>query len=170
MGQFTDKIIDGELDREIMLEHGPSLYDVDRIKVSTKSLTMYQPKGRRHPDWGDVDETLTFTKSNLNGQASLKTVVQWNEFQVDICNKGHRHLSNQSRKRHEIFDLDWQYVDQLIEWLNLGSWREVSTRTKPRDSVFKEIDDFLQVVGAANTTLLPAVKSLRGKIKRRIES
>jgi hypothetical protein len=113
-----------ELDRELALNHGPAFCDVDRVKVGPRQITFFWPDNGCHEDYKGHKTRLTIEKSSCNGE-SLAFELQWNEFTYEKCSLGHTNQKETIERMYKPFHLDWSHVEQLIEWIQLGSWKEI---------------------------------------------
>ncbi len=156
-----------ELDRELALKHGPSFMDVVKIKVGKKTLTLFANDGALHEDYQGKNSRLTLQKSNHNGE-SLRFTFEWNEYEYARCNLGHNHQSKKLEKKFLWHDLDWQYVEQLIDWLQLGTWREIQGKEPVEHGLLRESRALLAEISTVSTAFGPACKKVIRKINERL--
>jgi hypothetical protein len=153
-----------ELDRELVLKHGPSFKDVVKVKVGKKTLTFFANDGKLHEDYQGRNSRLTLTKRNFHGAPSIEFMVEWNEYEYKRCDQGHNHQSKKIEKKFSWHDLEWEYVEQLIEWLQLGSWTEVNRAEPTEKKLLREARDLLSAIAKESPVFGPAAKKLIAKI------
>lgn len=157
-----------EFDRELALKHGPSFMDCVIVKIGKKSLQFLANERKIHQDYVGRDERITFKKRSQD--SALNICVEWNEFTYTTCNHGHTHQSSKMKREYKSFDIDWEYMNQLIEWIQLGSWTEVSGKEPTHKRVMKQCLDFLEQIEKLESSkiFLGEIKKLKTKLKDEI--
>lgn len=158
-----------ELDRRLVeLNHGKGFMDCDRVRIGKQSLTFYQQLNGKHESYAGNDTRITFKKRNFNG-TELEFHVEWNEFQYERCSLGHLHQKSKIEREFKTFHIAWEYVEQLIEWLQLGSWTEVNGKDDTPIKLLKETVSILELMSKSESSFKPQMRALRSKIKEFIE-
>jgi hypothetical protein len=111
---------------------GEHHYQLGKVRVSKKVLTMYLP------EWKDGQyERITFQKSDskpfgtrLEITAAHHKMVSCGH-EVKKCDLGHEHnieVKKQFEYKHVMISMRWEDVERLIEWLQLGSWKDLRNK------------------------------------------
>lgn len=147
---------DEELDRELALKHGPAMRDAHKVQVTPKTLkiiTNYR------------DEGFKFTKTNGWGD-ELSIHAEWNEIKYQRCSLGHDHEIEKKERHWHTVDLAWEHVEQLIEWLQLGSWTEVKGKEPKHRAIYSQTLDLLALIEKTCDVgmIQPQIKKLKAAI------
>lgn len=106
--------------QEIELEpHSQYFGAITKIKVGPKSLTI----GSRFKDG-----QIKFQKRTGYDGETLEICATYQDtvWEDEKCNLGETHRIKKSGEFHMVdITIPWEMVDQLIEWLQLGSWKQV---------------------------------------------
>lgn len=151
--------------REMSLNHGPAYCDATLARVSKKTLVFMLDKDRMHEDYRGHDTKIQFQKSNNNGE-SLEICVSWNEFKHAKCDMGHTHQIDKKERQYKPFHLDWSHIDQLIEWIQLGTWSEMNGKGNNHSRCFNKVLDVLTLIEShCDVSLLkPQIKKVREEV------
>lgn len=157
-----------ELDRALILNESKwtrndgSIVDHSlMVKPSKKSFTMFEKS--------EPDKKVTFEK-RASGKwgDELEITFRWNDVKLQRCNLGHDHEIEKKEREYRWFHIPWEHVESLIEWLQTGTWREVTIKTPPHFKVLKEVEAFLSEVEKRDPILKPAAQKLRTKVRHSI--
>jgi hypothetical protein len=89
-----------------------SSWDVNGVRVGKYKLTFLTKSYRTQ---------VTFQKRKM-GRQFLEITMKFPK--VKKCDMGHEHFVGHEEK-YEFLSIDWEHIDQLIEWLNHGSFSVV---------------------------------------------
>lgn len=154
-----------ELDRELVLNapkcdrDGSSFgWTINKAKVSKKTLIFETGYGKR----------FRFEKRRFIG-SGLQIGVEWDSQKTERCSLGHDHPVGKKETRREEGTLNWEYVEQLIDWLNEGSFQQVSGKTPGWVNIFKEVDDLFKMIEPTNKVLAASCQKIRAKMKYQLK-
>ncbi len=162
-----------EIDRQLVeLNHGPAYCDCKIAHVGKKTLTLVQDRTKVHRDYQGRDPKITFKRSMQCGD-SLGINISWFEEVLERCDLGHTHVKSKLEKHYEAFHLDWSHVEQLIEWIQRGTWSQVNGKEDPSKKMLKEaltiFDLYLDAKTRHSHVMVDSMKKLRKKIKEHLE-
>lgn len=154
-----------ELDRELVVREagytGTDGIHRDwsvRARVSKKTLSFI--------DAGDRQKTITFTKRHsVQRGETLEIETRHKEIVYEKCSLGHQHQKSERQLSYEWWTIEWDHIERLIEWLQHGSWPEVSGKEKPEIKLLKDIETFLDKVLAADDVYKPHISAIKRKIR-----
>ena len=158
---------DEELDRRLIdLNHGPALCDLVKASIGKKVITFTRNESHIHADYKGRDERISFSKSSLNGE-SLNFKIEWNEFEIKRCDLGHFHQSRLEKREYKSFSLDWSHVEQLIEWIQLGSWSQSNQKVPKELRLLQECKTLFKEIAQKHkdSSLEPAMRKMINRIQ-----
>jgi hypothetical protein len=106
-------------DQEFDLVDTGACFSAVKVKVGVKCLTFKTDSFEK--------TSIQFQKKLFDGRDRLSLCVEHEESleTEETCNLGHVHTTSKKvPKKFAWISLDWEHVDQLIEWLQSGSWSE----------------------------------------------
>lgn len=80
------------------------------------------------------------------------------------CDLGHVHINKDQKKEYHGMTLNWEHVEQLIEWMKEGSWSEMKPKPSRNHSLLKEARALLAEIGSVSTAFSGSCKKVISKI------
>lgn len=153
-----------DIDRELVLnnsvlnlKNGRTYDRPIKICVSKKALSLS----------GSLNDKskLRFQKNRRLGREYLDIFLDKHTVVSQTCSLGHTHETSAKTNVYGFFQIDYEQVEALVEWLKEGNWTEVS-RTEPKwRKVLRECHELLGMIEAESKLLKPACQKLKSKIK-----
>lgn len=123
------KLRDDEIAIEHELRHGPCHQAVVKVKETKRSLIFFDDDLKKHPDYHSTEHKLKFEKKCSAEQGDrLSIVCEFYTFTYKKCELGHLHQDVKSKWQYEAFSLQWEHVENLISWLEQGSWKKIRVK------------------------------------------
>ena len=125
-----------------------------RAKVARKTLT-----------FTEGSNSITFSKksSSYNGE-SLEIETRKEDIVYARCSLGHDHEQSKKERVYQWFRIDYDQVEAIVEWLQLGTWSAVSKKPCKKTALLKESIELLKLAKDNNPTLSGAYQKLITKI------
>lgn len=151
-----------EFDRELALKHGPFFGASHKVKIGKKVLSF------ESDNWYGVK--VKFEKGVSHGPSaeSLTITCEWEEKKTAKCSLGHDHVIEKKERQWKYADIQWEYVEQLIEWLQSGSWSQIQRKEPVDFKLLREARAALAEISATSKAFEPSCKKVIRKINERL--
>jgi len=121
-----------DLDRELILQcasdESGKPYGWAAYKIKLGKNTIRITNG--------ADDDFTFKKRHFIGDG-LELICTYKPRETKQCDLGHFHVIKKEEKKYIHSTLSWQHVEQLIEWLNHGSWSQLNRKIPRHVNLFQ---------------------------------
>ena len=151
-----------EFDRELALKHSQFYGSSHKVKIGKKVLCF------EGSEW--YGRKLKFEKGVSHGQSgeSLTITCEWEEKKTQRCSMGHDHVVEKKERHWDYADIQWEYVEQLIEWLQSGSWSQIQRKEPVDFKLLREARATLAEISTVSTAFGPACMKVIRKINERL--
>ncbi len=111
----------GSIEKESSLKPASEAFcAAHRVKVGPKTVTYVDKNQIVH---------LKFNRGVSNGGEPDFTISVTEDVPItEKCNMGHQHQTGRKSMKYGRIQLSWAQAEQLMDWFQAGTWREVRER------------------------------------------